>query len=66
MMTVFKTTKKHVSCRLENRHHLHKEVTHGREEDLETTEGEGVDILAELLELVEWPQVNDEETERSY
>jgi hypothetical protein len=27
------------------------EVTHVREEDLETTEGEGVDFLAELLEL---------------
>jgi hypothetical protein len=28
------------------------EVTHVCEEDLETTEGEGVDFLSELLELV--------------
>ncbi len=40
------------------------EVTHVREEDLETTEREGVDFLAELLELVGWAQVNDEETEK--
>jgi hypothetical protein len=40
------------------------EVTHVREEDLETTEGEAVDFLAELLELVGWSQVNDEETEK--
>ncbi len=35
-----------------------------REEDVETTEGAGVDFLAELLELVGWGQVDDEETER--
>ena len=35
-----------------------------REEDLETNEGEGVDLLAELLELAGWSQVNDEETEK--
>ncbi len=40
------------------------EVTHVREEDLETTEGEGVDFLTELLDLVGWPQVNNEETEK--
>ena len=33
-------------------------------EDVETTEGEGVDFLAELLELAGWTQVNDEETEK--
>jgi hypothetical protein len=41
------------------------EVTHVREEDLETTEGEGVDFLPELLDLVGWSQVNDEETEKT-
>jgi hypothetical protein len=40
------------------------EVTHVREEDLETTEGEGVDFLAQLLELAGCQQVNDEETEK--
>ena len=30
-------------------------VTHVCEEDLESTEGEGVDFLSELLELVGWP-----------
>jgi hypothetical protein len=40
------------------------EVTHVREENLETTEGEGVDFLAELLDLVGWSQVNDEEMEK--
>ncbi len=30
------------------------------EEDLETTEGEGVDFLTELLDLVGCPQVDDE------
>ena len=40
------------------------EVTHVCEEDLETTEGEGVDFLAELLEVVGWSQVDDEETEK--
>ena len=29
------------------------EVTHVSEQELETTEGEGVDLLGELLELVE-------------
>ena len=32
------------------------EVTHVHEQDLETTEGEGVDFLAELLELSGWTQ----------
>ena len=41
------------------------EVTHVREEDLETNEGEGVDLLAELLDLEGWSQVNDEETEKT-
>ncbi len=40
------------------------EVTHVSEEELETTEGEGVDFLPELLELTWWPQVNDKETEK--
>ena len=40
------------------------EVTHVSEEDLETTEGEGVDFLAELLDLEGWTQVNEEETEK--
>ena len=39
-------------------------TTHVCEEDLETTEGEGVDLLSQLLELVGWPQVNDKETEK--
>ena len=43
---------------------LPREVTHVSEQDLETTEGEGVDFLAELLEPAGWPQVNDEETEK--
>ncbi len=41
-------------------------VTHLREEDLETTEGGGVDFLGELLELVGWGQVDDEETEKDF
>jgi hypothetical protein len=40
------------------------EVTHVREEDLETNEGEGVDLLDELLEVVGWSQVNDKQTEK--
>ena len=42
------------------------EVTHVSEEDLETTEGEGVDFLVELLEVVGWGQVDDEETEKDF
>ena len=42
------------------------EVTHVREEDLETNEGEGVDFLAELLEMAGWGQVDDEETEEDF
>jgi hypothetical protein len=42
------------------------EVTHVREEDLETTEGEGVDFPAELLELSGWTVVDDEETEKDF
>ncbi len=34
-----------------------------REEDVEMTEGEGVDFLAELLELSGWTLVDDDETE---
>ena len=30
------------------------------EEDFETTEGEGVDLLTELLELVGWIEVKEE------
>jgi hypothetical protein len=51
MLTVFKTTEK--SGRL-----------HTCEEDLETTDREGVDFLDQLLELTGWSQVNDEETEK--
>ena len=40
------------------------EVTHVSEKDLETTEGEGVDLLAELLELEGWPHVDDKETDK--
>jgi hypothetical protein len=40
------------------------ELTHVREEDVETTEGEGVDFLTELLDLEGCPQVNDEQTEK--
>jgi hypothetical protein len=40
------------------------EDTHVCEEDLETTEGEGVDFLDELLEMTGRSQVNDEETEK--
>jgi hypothetical protein len=39
------------------------EVTHVREEDVERTEGEGVDFLAELLELSGWTLVDDDETD---
>ena len=39
-------------------------ATHVSEQDLETTEGDGVDLLAQLLELVEWSQVNDQKTEK--
>jgi hypothetical protein len=39
------------------------EVTHVREEDVQTTEGEGVDFLGELLELSGWTLVDDDETE---
>ena len=34
------------------------EVTQGSEEEEETTKDEGVDLLAELLELSGWSQVN--------
>ena len=40
------------------------EVAHVSEEELETTEGEGVDLLSELLELVGCPEVNDKETDK--
>ena len=39
-------------------------VTHVREEDVQTTEGEGVDFPSELLELSGWIQVNYVETEK--
>ena len=39
-------------------------VTHVSEEEVDTTEGEGVDFLDELLEMPGWTQVNDEETEK--
>jgi hypothetical protein len=40
------------------------EVTRVSKAELDTTDGEGLDFLAELLELAGWPQVNDEETEK--
>ena len=40
------------------------QTTHVSEEELEATEGEGVDLLAQLLELVGWSEVNDKETEK--
>ena len=57
MMTVFQTTEKY------GRLHtcVRKEAC-----DLETTEGEGVDFLPELLELAGWGQVDDEETETDF
>ncbi len=50
---------------LETREKSGRSLAHVTEEDLETTEGEGVDLLSQLLELVGWPQVNDKETEKS-
>jgi hypothetical protein len=50
---VFQTTEKYGR--------LHRDVG---EEDLETTEGEGVDFLVGLLEVVGGGQVDDEETEK--
>jgi hypothetical protein len=44
------------------------QTTHVSEEELETTEGERVDMLApswQLLELVGWSEVNDKETEKN-
>ncbi len=38
------------------------EVTHVSQQDLEMTEGEGLDLLAQLLELVGWSQINNNET----
>ena len=43
---------------------MRKTWLHTCEEDLETTDREGVDFLDELLELTGWSQVNDEETEK--
>jgi len=42
------------------------EVTHVCEKDVETTEGEVVDFLSELLDLSGWGQVDDEETETDF
>jgi len=42
------------------------EVTRVSEEEVDTTEGEGVDFLTDLLELAGCPQVNDEEGYRNY
>jgi hypothetical protein len=39
-------------------------LTPDGQENLETTEREGVDFLTELLDLVGWSQVNDEETDK--
>jgi hypothetical protein len=46
------------------RHGGEGETPHVSEGELETTEGEGVDLLTQLLELVGWSQVNDKETEK--
>ncbi len=46
------------------RHGGEGETPDVREGELETTEGEGVDLLAQLLELVGWSQVNDKEAEK--
>ncbi len=40
------------------------EVTHMSLQELETTKGEVVDFLTELLEIVGWSQVDDKETEK--
>ena len=40
------------------------EVAHVSEEELETTEGEGVDLLTQFLEMVGWSEVNDNESEK--
>jgi hypothetical protein len=40
------------------------EGTHVREEDVETTEGEGVDFLCELLDLSGWTLLDDEDSEK--
>jgi hypothetical protein len=40
------------------------EGTHVCEEDVETTEGEGVDFLCELLDLSGWTLLDEEETEK--
>ena len=42
-----------------------RQVTDVTEEDFETTEGEGVDLLPELLDLTVWSEVqNDKEKEK--
>ncbi len=43
---------------------MRERLTHVNEGELETTEGEGVDLLALLLDLTGWSQVNDKETEK--
>ena len=53
---------------LETREKSGRSLAHVTEKDLETTEGEGVDLLVQLSELVGWSlqsQVNDKETERT-
>jgi hypothetical protein len=42
------------------------EVTHVSDQELQTTEGEGVDFPVELLDLVGLPQVKDNETEKNF
>ena len=44
--------------------HTQTRLTPDGQENLETTEREGVDFLTELLDLVGWSQVNDEETDK--
>jgi len=41
------------------------DLTHVSEEELESTEGQGLDLLAELLDLTGWSQVNDKDTEKA-
>ena len=45
------------------RERVTRQVDSVREEDVATTEGEGVDFLGELLELSVWTLVDDDETE---
>ena len=43
---------------------MRERLTRVSEGELETTEGEGVDLLAQLLGLLGWSQGNEQETEK--